>query len=118
MADDWINFSYKEKIKTKKQILIIPSFGFANTETKNLNLNMAFDNLGIKNYDSIKNSKSKFVKNLIDYTELDYEAQKKAYKSFIKLIPKICNKFQNYKIVLRPHPNEDLKMWDNKIKKK
>ncbi len=117
VADDWINFSYKEKIKTKKQILIIPSFGFANTETKNLNLNMAFDNLGIKNYDSIKNSKSKFVKNLIDYTELDYEAQKKAYKSFIKLIPKICNKFQNYKIVLRPHPNEDLKMWDNKIKK-
>ena len=70
-----------------------------------------------KNYDSIKNSKSKFVKNLIDYTELDYEAQKKAYKSFIKLIPKICNKFQNYKIVLRPHPNEDLKIWDNKIKK-
>jgi len=116
IADEWIETFSNFKKKEKKQILIISSFGFANTKTKKLNLRMALDNIKIKNIESKKTDDFKFSKKIRDYIKLDYEAHKEAYLSFLRLIPKLCNKFKKYKIVLRPHPNDNVNMWKKYLK--
>jgi surface carbohydrate biosynthesis protein len=44
------------------------------------------------------------------------EWQKKIFKEFKKIIPKISEKFKNYNIIVRPHPSENHENW-KKIEK-
>ena len=116
VAEEWLKARIKFKKQSnniKKKILIIPSFGYANTETKDLNLIYAFDNLGVKNYYGkleVKNSLYKNIyKNIID----DFNSQKLAYLSFKKMIPKLCETFKDHNIVIRPHPAENKNLWND-----
>ena len=116
IVEEWLKESSKitkNKKKNKKKILIIPSFGYANTETKNLNLVYAFDNLGLKNYYVNLETKNKFYKELYENITNDYNSQKLAYLSFKKMIPKLCDVFRDYTIVLRPHPAENKNLWNS-----
>lgn len=115
VADEWLKSAHniKKKISNEKKILIIPSFGYANTETKNLNLIYAFDNIGVKNfYGNLKN-KSKISKRIFNNIINDFNSQKLAYSSFCKMIPKLCKTFKNYSVVIRPHPAENKELWNN-----
>lgn len=114
VVDEWLKSKKFNKIKQKKQILVIPSFGKVYSKTKQLNYRMVLDNLGIK---KISDKKNKINKKFYSYIKLDIDTHDKAYKSFLNLIPELCKNFTNYKIVLRPHPNENMAIWKNIQKK-
>ena len=116
IAEEWLKASNqikKNKKKNKKNILIIPSFGYANTETKNLNLIYAFDNLGLKDYLSDFKPKNKIQKDIYENIIDDFNSQKLAYLSFKKMIPKLCEKFKDHKVIIRPHPAENKNLWSS-----
>ena len=96
----------------KKNILIIPSFGYANTYTKNLNLFYAYDNVGAK---SLSNHND-LLFSIKDNIENDFQSQKLGYKSFINLITILCKHFTDHIITIRPHPSENIAMWNFLLK--
>ena len=116
VAEEWLKAKTKLKNKNKtvkKKILIIPSFGYANTATKDLNLIYAFDNLGIKNYYGQLKSKKKLTKDIYENIINDFNSQKLGYISFKKMIPKLCETFKDHNIVIRPHPAENKNLWNS-----
>ncbi len=116
VAEEWLKARTKFKKKNKnikKKILIIPSFGYANTATKNLNLIYAFDNLGVKNYYEKLEPNNKLYKGIYKNIIDDFNSQKLAYLSFKKMIPKLCETFKNHSIVIRPHPAENKNLWNS-----
>jgi len=97
---------------TNKNILIIPSFGYANSYTKNLNLFYAYDNVGVKDLTSNNNLLFSIKENI----ENDFQSQKLGYKSFINLITILCKHFTDHIITIRPHPSENIAMWNFLLK--
>ena len=116
VADQWLIDSeiskYKKNLRINS-ILVIPSFGFANSKTKDLNLRLAFDNIGLK---SVKDS-NKYSQSIFENLKKEEESQKAAYESFLKLIPKLCKKYPQNEIILRPHPMENIDLWTSKLDK-
>ena len=79
----------------------------------------AFDNLGLKkNYFGKLEPKNKLYKDIYKNIIDDFNSQKLAYLSFKKMIPKLCEIFKDYKIIIRPHPAENKNLWNslNKLK--
>lgn len=103
----------KKKIKVEKKILIIPSFGFANSVEKTKNVNLALDSMGVKDLisdikDNKNNNKST---DLINYLKLNFESQNEGMKSFKKLIIHLSKVLTDYQILIRPHPMEKNEDW-------
>lgn len=109
--DVWIKEkSIKNNIN--KNILIIPSFGYANSYIKDLNLFYAYDNVGVKDLTSNNNLLFSIKENI----ETDFQSQKLAYKSFISLIKILCEHYKDHIITVRPHPSENIAMWNFLLK--
>jgi hypothetical protein len=51
-----------------------------------------------------------------DNIENDFQSQKLGYKSFINLITILCKHFTDHIITIRPHPSENIAMWNFLLK--
>ena len=112
---DVVNLKKKKlkKENCEKKILIIPSFGFANSSYKIKNINLALDSMGEKNLISEFNQKKTISvnKELVDYLKLNYESQNYAMRSFKKLVIHLSKELKNFNITIRPHPMEKKSDW-------
>lgn len=108
IADTWINKEIR-KSKKEKKILVATSFTLANSIKPDDHIKLMLDNCG--NLSQKKNEKySNYLKKFM----LMYDV---GFKEYIKILPKIFNKYKNYKFIIRPHPAEDQVFWKKFCKK-
>jgi len=107
--DLWIskfNSFWKNSDNNKSDILIISNFSFYNNH---LNLKKIFKRKELEGY----YSRSKKLKN----NELQYyRYQKKNFNPFVNLVKFLSKKFPKKKIIVRPHPTENIDTWEKKLK--
>lgn len=110
MISNWIfNFKNKKINSKKKRILIISSFGYANTLIGKANYQASLRNIKpykFKTYDQIKNYK--FVKKILDYNK---KYHTKFFKKFYDMVDNLAMMLKDYEILIRPHPSENKDDW-------
>jgi surface carbohydrate biosynthesis protein len=96
---DWI------KNKFKNYIIMMSNFGFA-TDPKNKfkNPNLVSEYWGVK-------PNKKFYESWKEYIKF----KEKNCKSFIKLYYFLKKNYPNYKVLIRPHPADNLDFWNKKV---
>tara|TARA_Y100000768_G_scaffold382665_1_gene363435 strand:- start:757 stop:2085 length:1329 start_codon:yes stop_codon:yes gene_type:complete len=97
----WKNYQIK-----KKYILFVSNFTFPN------NFYSFKDIINRKKLENYYKRSPKLKKEEIAY----YNYQNKSMKKFIKLIINFSKKFPNETIVVRPHPTEKKKLWEEVLK--
>jgi surface carbohydrate biosynthesis protein len=114
VADQWLLDSknhHNQQNQKIDSILIIPSFGYAATDSSGLRIKLAFDNAGVKRVQDSNDISRSILENI----KKDEESHKAAFESFIELIKKLCAKYPHFNIILRPHPNENKDLWTSKL---
>ena len=99
-------WKFKKKKKKAKHILICTSFTIANNYFGKKILNLFTDNAD-KKYSSL-------FKNHLNKTSIYYEI---GFKSYVKNLGKIFNKYKHKNFVIKPHPAENIKIWKNFVNK-
>jgi len=112
VVDAW-NIEKNKKITksngNQKSILISVNFARADKRLQKIR----------KEYEAFYSGIKKKSENSIDnynILELEYELKDKSFEIFKNIIPKIAKEFQSYKIIVRPHPEENKKFWINYLK--
>ncbi len=114
IVDSWkieknkINFNNR---KYKNNILI--SVNFARADPKFKKVRKEYENYfsGLDNYPPKEINQ---YKKLLDN---EYKLKELSYNHFKEIIPKLADKFNQFNIVVRPHPEENINFWKNFLKK-
>jgi len=93
------------KSKYGKYILVLSRFGESNNKYKN-------DEQSWEEFynETLDLNMSKELINLYDNFE---KYSTKIFKNFLSMIPYLAKEFSEYRIIIRPHPNEKLNTWED-----
>ncbi len=107
LRPEFRNFYLPEAEKLKEQygpiLLINTNFGFGN------------------HFHGAENERQRLRRYPIDSVKPDFfdgwiDMQQKTIEYFIKMVPELKEKFPNHTIVVRPHPSENHKIWEQTVK--
>ena len=98
-----LNYRNQSRMEKLKPYIFVP--------TSLAKVNLRIQNTGKSDY--IEHLMAKEENQLMDYTNLKHELSylKNVFYSFMEMIKVLALEYDNYNIVVRPHPDEDLLRW-------
>lgn len=103
IIDNW-KISNKKKLSNKNNKVILVSMNFARSDPKLSKVKYLVEKKTLGNL--------KLTKEQSNIFNSEYKLKKVSFKKFIEMTEFLAKKFENYKIVVRPHPEENVERYN------